>query len=605
MQFEDVEYKVKVIPKNPIKAAMVSTISKLRMEQGRSHKQILKGITGSVGPGEILALMGPSGSGKTTLLKILGGRLGGDIKGHISYNDTPYTPSLKRRIGFVTQDDVLFPQLTVEETLVFAALLRLPTNMPKQQKLSRVDTIIKDLNLERCRQTKVGGGFVKGISGGERKRTSIGYEILVDPSLLLLDEPTSGLDSTCASKLLMILQGLAKTGRTIAVTIHQPSSRMFYMFDKLLLISEGLPIYHGKVRESMQYFSTLGFVPEIAMSPAEFLLDLASGHVEDINIPATLRGSPNPEEFGMQVIKFLQWKYKSEIEPKNKEVNNQASKAPGDLRLAIQIKKDWTMNWIEQFVILSKRTFRERSRDYLDKLRLAQAVGVAILLGLLWWKSKIGTEAQLRDQIGLIFYICIFWTSSSLFGAAYVFPFEKLYLVKERKVDMYRLSVYYASSTLCDMVAHIFYPIIFMLILYFMADLRRTVPCFFLTVFAVLLIVITSQGTGELLGAAILSVKKAGFMASLVLMLFLLTGGYYVQHIPKFMRWMKYISFMHYGFRLLLKVQYSGNLMYNCQSKGGCQSLQSSPSFDTIGLDSGLQECHGYTELRKKCLPTH
>ncbi|XP_020109932.1 ABC transporter G family member 26 [Ananas comosus] len=587
VKFEDVEYKVKVIPKNPIKAAMVSTISKLRMEQGRSHKQILKGITGSVGPGEILALMGPSGSGKTTLLKILGGRLGGDIKGHISYNDTPYTPSLKRRIGFVTQDDVLFPQLTVEETLVFAALLRLPTNMPKQQKLSRVDTIIKDLNLERCRQTKVGGGFVKGISGGERKRTSIGYEILVDPSLLLLDEPTSGLDSTCASKLLMILQGLAKTGRTIAVTIHQPSSRMFYMFDKLLLISEGLPIYHGKVRESMQYFSTLGFVPEIAMSPAEFLLDLASGHVEDINIPATLRGSPNPEEFGMQ---FLQWKYKSEIEPKNKEVNNQASKAPGDLRLAIQIKKDWTMNWIEQFVILSKRTFRERSRDYLDKLRLAQAVGVAILLGLLWWKSKIGTEAQLRDQIGLIFYICIFWTSSSLFGAAYVFPFEKLYLVKERKVDMYRLSVYYASSTLCDMVAHIFYPIIFMLILYFMADLRRTVPCFFLTVFAVLLIVITSQGTGELLGAAILSVKKAGFMASLVLMLFLLTGGYYVQHIPKFMRWMKYISFMHYGFRLLLKVQYSGNLMYNCQSKGGCQSLQSSPSFDTIGLDSGLQE---------------
>ncbi|XP_073001536.1 ABC transporter G family member 26 [Typha latifolia] len=589
LKFEDVEYKVRVVSKNLMKAAMVSVASHLRMEQG-SYKKILKGISGSVGPGEILALMGPSGSGKTTLLKTLGGRLGGDIKGHISYNDTPYSPSLKRRIGFVTQDDVLFPQLTVEETLVFAALLRLPTNMSKQQKHSRVDAIIKELNLERCRHTKIGGAFVKGISGGERKRTSIGYEILVDPSLLLLDEPTSGLDSTSASKLLMILQNLAKTGRTIILTIHQPSSRMFYMFDKLLLISEGHPIYHGKARDSIQYFSSLGFLPEIAMNPAEFLLDLATGHVEDINIPETLRCSLNPEEFSMQVIKFLQRKYKTEVEPEDKKENQQASKAPKHLRLAIQMKKNWTMNWLDQFVVLSRRTIRERSKDYLDKLRLAQAIGVAILLGLLWWKSKIGTEAQLRDQIGLIFYICIFWTSSSLFGAVYVFPFEKLYLIKERKADMYRLSAYYASSTLCDLVVNIFYPIIFMVILYFMADFRKTVSCFCLTVFAILLIVVTSQGTGELLGAAILGIKRAGVMASLVLMLFLLTGGYYVQHIPKFIRWLKYISFMHYGFRLLLKVQYSGDLMYNCQSKGGCQSLQTSPSFDTIDLNSGLQE---------------
>jgi ABC-type multidrug transport system ATPase subunit len=94
------------------------------------------------------------------------------------------------RIGFVTQDDVLFPQLTVEETLVFAAFLRLPARMSKQQKRDRVDAIISELNLERCRHTKIGGAFVRGVSGGERKRTSIGYEILVDPSLLLLDEPT-------------------------------------------------------------------------------------------------------------------------------------------------------------------------------------------------------------------------------------------------------------------------------------------------------------------------------------------------------------------------------------------------------------------------------
>ncbi|XP_020696922.2 ABC transporter G family member 26 [Dendrobium catenatum] len=583
LKFADVEYTVAVGSESTIRKAMGSD---------RSRRGILKGISGSVGPGEILALMGPSGSGKTTLLKILAGRLdaGGDVSGAVTYNDTPYTPALKRRIGFVTQDDVLFPQLTVEETLVFAAFLRLPKNMTRQHKYSKADAIIKQLSLERCRHTKVGGAFVRGISGGERKRTSIGYEILVDPSLLFLDEPTSGLDSASANKLLLVLQSLAKAGRTIITTIHQPSSRIFYMFDKLLLISDGYPIYHGKACDSVWYFSSLGFVPEIAMNPAEFLLDLATGQVNDIKIPEDLRKSLNPQDFETEVIKFLQLKYKSDIETNEREESHQNSTIPKQLSLAILVKKDWTIGWIEQFLIISKRTFRKRSMDYLDKLRLLQTVGVAVLLGLLWWKSKIGSEAQLRDQVGLMFYLCIFWTSSALFGAVYVFPFEKAYLVKEKKADMYKLSVYYVSSTLCDMIAHIFYPTIFLLILYFMVDLRRSASHFFLTLFAILLIVVTSQGTGELFGAATLNVKRAGFMASLVLMLFLLTGGYYVQHLPRFMRWMKQVSFMHHGFRLLLKVQYSGNLLYDCQSKGGCRSLQSSPSFDTINLYSQWNE---------------
>nr|TKR91570.1 hypothetical protein D5086_0000222620 [Populus alba] len=168
--------------------------------------------------------------------------------------------AIKRRIGLVTQDDVLLPQLTVDETLV-AAFLRLPGNIIRRQR-----------NIRRRKKRK-------------------GYEILVDPSLLLLDEPTSGLDSTSANRLLQILQGLAKAGRTIITTIHQPSSRMFHMFDKLLLISEGYPLYYGKARESMECFSDLRFIPEIAMNPAEFLLDLATG-VNDISVPEDL-SAPN------------------------------------------------------------------------------------------------------------------------------------------------------------------------------------------------------------------------------------------------------------------------------------------------------------------------
>ncbi|CAI9088175.1 OLC1v1022431C1 [Oldenlandia corymbosa var. corymbosa] len=467
LKFADVEYKVKLSRAssniNPVKTVVSKVVSQLNLDQA-NYKQILKGITGSVGPGEILALMGPSGSGKTTLLKVIGGRLHENVKGSVTYNDIQFSPALKKRIGFVTQDDVLFPQLTVEETLVFSAFLRLPSSMTKNQKHERVSMIIKELGLERCRHTRIGGGFVKGISGGERKRTSIGYEILVDPSLLLLDEPTSGLDSTSANRILQILQELAKGGRTIITTIHQPSSRIFHMFDKVLLIAEGFPIYYGKAQESSQYFSSLRFFPEMAMNPAEFLLELAAGQVNDISIPAELSALRGTADYERTVV-----------------------------------------------------------------------------------------------MIGLLYYICIFWTSSSLFGAVYVFPFEKIFLVKERKADMYRLSVYYVCSTLCDMVAHVLYPLFFMAILYFMAGFKRTIECFFTTVSAILLVALTSQGAGELFGAAVMSMKRAGMVASLLFMLFLLTGGYYIQHIPKFMRWLKYMSFMYHGFRLLMKAQYSGD----------------------------------------------
>ncbi|KAL8033353.1 hypothetical protein ABFX02_13G155000 [Erythranthe guttata] len=593
LKFADVEFKVKVgngSSANPVKAVVSKVASQLNIEQD-NYKQILKGITGSIGPGEILALMGPSGSGKTTLLKIIGGRLNENVKGSVTYNDISYSPVLKRRIGFVTQDDVLFPQLTVEETLVFAASLRLPSRMSVRQKYERVEMIVKELGLERCRHTRIGGGFIKGISGGERKRTSIGHEILVDPSLLLLDEPTSGLDSTSANRLLQILQDLGKAGRTIITTIHQPSSRMFHKFDRVLLIAEGYPVYYGKARDSMEYFSCLRFIPQIPMNPAEFLLDLATGQVNDISVPDELFASQeSTAELEKNVIRYLQHKYKVELEPKEKEENHQARKVPERLQQDIQAKLDWTLTWFEQFRILFKRTFKERWRDYFDQLRLIQSFGVAVLLGLLWWKSSTATEAQLRDQIGLLFYICIFWTSSSIFGAVYVFPFEKMYLVKERKADMYRLSVYYVCSTLSDMVAHLLYPTCFMCILYFMAGFKRTVECFFLTLSTILLIAVTSQGAGELFGAAVMSIRRAGMIASLILMLFLLTGGYYVQHIPKFMQWLKYVSFMYYGFRLLVKVQYSGDQMYECESKGGCRSLQSSPSFDTVNLNGGMKE---------------
>ncbi|KAK6129656.1 hypothetical protein DH2020_036593 [Rehmannia glutinosa] len=173
------------------------------------EKTILNGVTGMVCPGELLAMLGPSGSGKTTLLTALGGRLSGMLSGKITYNGQTFSGSMKRRTGFVAQDDVLYPHLTVFETLLFTALLRLPKSLTKEEKVQHVDHVIAELGLTRCQNSMIGGPLFRGISGGEKKRVSIGQEMLINPSLLLLDEPTSGLDSTAAQRILNTLKGLA------------------------------------------------------------------------------------------------------------------------------------------------------------------------------------------------------------------------------------------------------------------------------------------------------------------------------------------------------------------------------------------------------------
>jgi len=255
-----------------------------------SEKSILNGISGSAYPGELLALMGPSGSGKTTLLNALGGRFNQqNIGGSVSYNDKPYSKHLKTRIGFVTQDDVLFPHLTVKETLTYTALLRLPKTLTEQEKEQRAASVIQELGLERCQDTMIGGSFVRGVSGGERKRVCIGNEIMTNPSLLLLDEPTSSLDSTTALKIVQMLHCIAKAGKTIVTTIHQPSSRLFHRFDKLVVLSRGSLLYFGKASEAMSYFSSIGCSPLLAMNPAEFLLDLVNGNMNDISVPSALK----------------------------------------------------------------------------------------------------------------------------------------------------------------------------------------------------------------------------------------------------------------------------------------------------------------------------
>eukprot|EP00386_Alphamonas_edax_P003151 GDKI01009677.1.p1 GENE.GDKI01009677.1~~GDKI01009677.1.p1 ORF type:complete len:723 (-),score=240.73 GDKI01009677.1:1332-3500(-) len=239
--------------------------------------QIIKNVDVCVKPGQLLAIMGPSGGGKTTMLNLLAQRIsGGDRSGEILYNGRPAKEvNMKKISNYVMQHDQLLEFLTVEETLLFNAALKLK-HLGKKERYERVERIMAELGLTVCRNVAIGGQFKKGISGGQKKRVSIAIELLDNPSLLFLDEPTSGLDSSLAFDVLKILVDMAKAGRTVICTMHQPRSQVFALFDQLLLLSRGEVVYQGPAAEAEHHFKSMSYACPKHFNPADFMLDLLS-----------------------------------------------------------------------------------------------------------------------------------------------------------------------------------------------------------------------------------------------------------------------------------------------------------------------------------------
>ncbi|GMJ14766.1 Arabidopsis thaliana ATP-binding cassette G22, ATP-binding cassette G22 [Hibiscus trionum] len=532
------------------------------------ERDILNGISGAVNPGEVLALMGPSGSGKTTLLNILGGRLiPSSVGGSVTYNDQPYSKFLKSRIGFVTQDDVLFPHLTVKETLTYAARLRLSKALSRQQKEKRAIDVIRELGLERCQDTMIGGSFVRGVSGGERKRVCIGNEIIINPSLLFLDEPTSGLDSTTALRTVQTLHDIAEAGKTVVTTIHQPSSRLFHKFDKLILLGKGSLLYFGRASEVMVYFSSIGCSPLIAMNPAEFLLDLANGNINDISVPSELEDKVQMENSETEtrnekppptvVHEYLVEAYESRVAENEKKKLMTPLPLDDENKLKLSSsKREWGASWWEQYCILFCRGIKERRHDYFSWLRITQVLSTAVILGLLWWQSDTKSTGGRQDQAGLLFFIAVFWGFFPVFTAIFTFPQERAMLNKERAADMYRLSAYFLARTTSDLPLDLILPVLFLLVVYFMAGLRLSVGPFFYSMLTVFLCIVAAQGLGLAIGATLMDLKRATTLASVTVMTFMLAGGFFVKKVPVFISWIRYMSFNYHTYKLLLKVQY-------------------------------------------------
>uniref|UniRef100_F6HYA5 ABC transporter domain-containing protein n=1 Tax=Vitis vinifera TaxID=29760 RepID=F6HYA5_VITVI len=252
MSFDDVNYYVDMPPE--------------MKEQGvtEDRLQLLRDVTGAFRPGVLTALMGVSGAGKTTLMDVLAGRkTGGYIEGDIRISGFPKKQETFARIsGYCEQNDIHSPQVTVRESLIFSAFLRLPKEVSKEEKMIFVDEVMELVELDNLKDAIVGLPGITGLSTEQRKRLTIAVELVANPSIIFMDEPTSGLDARAAAIVMRTVRNTVDTGRTVVCTIHQPSIDIFEAFNELLLMKRGgQVIYSGPLGRNshkiIEYFEAI------------------------------------------------------------------------------------------------------------------------------------------------------------------------------------------------------------------------------------------------------------------------------------------------------------------------------------------------------------
>jgi ABC-type multidrug transport system ATPase subunit len=235
---------------------------------------ILKSVSSFIEKGTMTAIIGPSGSGKTTLMNFLSGRsyTSNLVKSgmlSVNGNQIENMGPLKHIIGYVTQEDILQEELTVRQTLESYCVLR---NIKQKKEWSQ--HIIDKLQLQKCADTQVGGSLIRGVSGGEKKRVSIGVELVSSPSLLFMDEPTTGLDAYTAFEVMKLMSDIKNQEEMTVISIlHQPSNQILDLFDKVIILCDGMIVFDGPPKEINNRIKTLGFQMPKFSNGIEYLLE--------------------------------------------------------------------------------------------------------------------------------------------------------------------------------------------------------------------------------------------------------------------------------------------------------------------------------------------
>ncbi|XP_071555075.1 protein white-like isoform X1 [Temnothorax nylanderi] len=528
-----------------------------RTRKSVAQKHILKDVCGVAYPGELLVIMGASGAGKTTLLNALTFRStrGLSASGLMAANGQRISPGiLTSRMAYVQQDDLFVGTLTVMEHLMFQAAVRMDRQIPRNQRIKRVSEVIDEqLALSKCRNTVIGiHGRVKGLSGGEMKRLSFASEVLTDPPLMFCDEPTSGLDSFMAHQVVSILKALAARGKTIVATLHQPSSELFAMFDKILLMAEGRVAFMGTAAQACTFFKTLGAACPSNYNPADFFVqvlavmpgrELTCRHAIETTCD-TFRRS----EYGASIA--------LKVEAAHGEFEDTLKRFKYSKNFGRSVYK---ASWCEQFRAVLWRSWLSVIKEpILIKVRLLQTIMVSLLIGVIYFGQQIDQDGVMNIN-GALFIFLTNMTFQNVFAVINVFCAELPIFLREHKNGMYRTDVYFICKTLAEAPIFLAIPLIFTAVVYPMIGLYPDVKHFFIATAVVALVANVSTSFGYLISCISNSVSMALSVGPPVIIPFLLFGGFFLNtaSVPSYFVWFSYLSWFRYGNEALLINQWS------------------------------------------------
>ncbi|XP_057454235.1 pleiotropic drug resistance protein 1-like [Lotus japonicus] len=434
---------------------------------------LLKGVSGAFRPGVLTALMGVSGAGKTTLMDVLAGRkTGGSIGGSIKVSGYPKNQEAFARIsGYCEQNDIHSPHVTVYESLLYSAWLRLPAEVDSNTRKSFIEEVIELVELNPLRNSLVGLPGVSGLSTEQRKRLTIAVELVANPSIIFMDEPTSGLDARAAAIVMRTVRNTVDTGRTVVCTIHQPSIDIFEAFDELFLMKRGgQEIYVGPLgRHSsklIEYFESIEGVNKIkdGYNPATWMLEVTSSAQE-----LTLG------------VDFHHTYKNSELFRRNKQLIAELGKpAPGskDLHFPTQYSQSFL---VQCLACLWKQHWSYWRNPPYTAVRFFFTTFIALMFGTIFWGlgGQYKNRQDLFNALGSMYTAVLFLGIQNSASVQPVVAVERTVFYRERAAGMYSALPYGLAQVIIELPYVFAQAVSYVVIVYSMMGFEWTVEKFF------------------------------------------------------------------------------------------------------------------------------